>query len=284
MQIPGRDLPHAVVAVIRPLTPMTRPLAAALCAAAVLLFLPAVSAAATGGAGFALANSQNQTTAAQPGNLIVSASANGMTIAARESALLRNWLWVSGSLPASDARQTLEIQIAGPRTGGTWQQAAQTRVSSNGSYSTGWRTNQVGQFALRAVLVQPGAAAMVANGLPTISVTVYRPSIATLYGPGFYGSRTACGIVLRPRTIGVANRTLPCGTPVAIYYRGRVMTVPVIDRGPYANGANWDLTMAAGKVLGMTATETIGAIPLPRAAQQSALRSARDHQRPQTAR
>ena len=43
------------------------------------------------------------------------------------------------------------------------------------------------------------------------------------------------------------------------------MTVPVIDRGPYANGANWDLTMATGKALGMSETKIIGAAPFPSA-------------------
>jgi rare lipoprotein A (peptidoglycan hydrolase) len=87
--------------------------------------------------------------------------------------------------------------------------------------------------------------------------------LATLYGPGFYGHRTACGRRLTRNTIGVASRTLRCGTKVAVLYRGRMMTVPVIDRGPYANNADWDLTMAAGKVLGVTGTSRIGAVSLP---------------------
>ena len=95
-------------------------------------------------------------------------------------------------------------------------------------------------------------------------VTVYLPALATLYGPGFYGRRTACGVVLRRKTVGVAHRWLRCGTPVAIYYQGRTLVVPVIDRGPYANGANWDLTMSAGNALGMDGTGDIGAVSLPR--------------------
>ena len=43
-----------------------------------------------------------------------------------------------------------------------------------------------------------------------------------------------------------------------------MLIVPVIDRGPYANGADWDLTMATGQVLGMTGTASIGAVSLPR--------------------
>jgi rare lipoprotein A (peptidoglycan hydrolase) len=97
---------------------------------------------------------------------------------------------------------------------------------------------------------------------PPIGVIAYRPSIATLFGPGLYGNHTACGVPLRKPTLGVANRKLPCGTQVAIYYRGRTVIVPVIDRGPYANHANWDLTMATGRALGMNSTSTIGAMSL----------------------
>ena len=51
--------------------------------------------------------------------------------------------------------------------------------------------------------------------------------------------------------MGVANRTLRCGTLVNVSYRGRRLIVPVIDRGPYANGADWDLTTEAARVLGI---------------------------------
>jgi rare lipoprotein A (peptidoglycan hydrolase) len=36
--------------------------------------------------------------------------------------------------------------------------------------------------------------------------------------------------------------------------------VPVIDRGPFANGARWDLTMATAKALGIKETATIGTL------------------------
>jgi hypothetical protein len=97
------------------------------------------------------------------------------------------------------------------------------------------------------------------SGSPAIDVTVYKTSVATEYGPGFFGHRTACGETLSKATIGVASRTLRCGTQVAVYYNGSMLVVPVIDRGPYANGATWDLTMATGKALGVTGTATIGA-------------------------
>ena len=68
--------------------------------------------------------------------------------------------------------------------------------------------------------------------------------VASWYGPGFYGNRTACGQVYTPEIIGVAHRTLPCGTMVTIQFRGRSMTVPVIDRGPYVAGRTLDLSNA----------------------------------------
>lgn len=72
---------------------------------------------------------------------------------------------------------------------------------------------------------------------------------ATWYGPGLYGNHTACGQMLRPHTVGVAHRNLPCGTAVKFVYRGRSIVTRVIDRGPYSQGNSWDLTHAAARAL-----------------------------------
>lgn len=82
-----------------------------------------------------------------------------------------------------------------------------------------------------------------------IAFTPMRWAGATWYGPGFYGSRTACGQVLRPHTIGVAHRNLPCGTTVKFVYRGHAIVTRVIDRGPYSRGNAWDLTNGARRAL-----------------------------------
>ena len=74
--------------------------------------------------------------------------------------------------------------------------------------------------------------------------------IASWYGPGFYGNRTACGQVYTPEIIGVAHRTLRCGTMLVLEYRGRTMTVPVIDRGPYIAGRTLDLSNATRLAIG----------------------------------
>ena len=62
------------------------------------------------------------------------------------------------------------------------------------------------------------------------------------YGPGFYGRRTACGQKYTKSILGVAHKTLPCGTLVTFMWKGIVKTVPVIDRGPYVAGRQWDLS------------------------------------------
>jgi peptidoglycan lytic transglycosylase len=72
---------------------------------------------------------------------------------------------------------------------------------------------------------------------------------ATWYGPGLYGRHTACGRLLTARTLGVAHRSLPCGTPVKFLYRGRSIVTRVIDRGPYTHGNAWDLTLAVAEAL-----------------------------------
>ena len=66
------------------------------------------------------------------------------------------------------------------------------------------------------------------------------------YGPGFYGKRTACGQAYTTTIMGVAHRSLPCGTRVTFRNpsNGRTFTVPVIDRGPYVAGRQWDLSGA----------------------------------------
>ncbi|HEY5053510.1 MAG TPA: septal ring lytic transglycosylase RlpA family protein, partial [Solirubrobacterales bacterium] len=82
-----------------------------------------------------------------------------------------------------------------------------------------------------------------------IAFSAMRSAGATWYGPGFYGHETACGQVLRPGTIGVAHRNLPCGTTVKFAYEGHYLITKVIDRGPYTKGNAWDLTNGARMAL-----------------------------------
>ncbi len=72
----------------------------------------------------------------------------------------------------------------------------------------------------------------------------WRSSGSSWYGPGLYGNGTACGQTLTKGIVGVAHKTLPCGTLVEFRNptNGRVVEARVIDRGPYVSGRSWDLT------------------------------------------
>jgi hypothetical protein len=121
-------------------------------------------------------------------------------------------------------------------------------------------------IAAAGLAIAPGAASAETGGASPIAssgtagglaFTALRPAGATWYGPGLYGRHTACGQLLQPQTVGVANRDLPCGTTVKLVYRGRQLITTVIDRGPYSTGNDWDLTNGARRALGFDGADTI---------------------------
>jgi hypothetical protein len=84
---------------------------------------------------------------------------------------------------------------------------------------------------------------------------------ASWYGPGFYGNRLPCwqwlqatgkSIQYEPDTWGVAHKTLPCGTLLVLTHGANTITVPVVDRGPYVDGRELDLSPAVKAALGCT--------------------------------
>ncbi len=104
-----------------------------------------------------------------------------------------------------------------------------------------------------------GAAVPASSPAPASAPAQVVPAtgVATWFGPGLYGRETACGQTLTREVVGVANRSLPCGTLVQVTYAGRTLTVPVLDRGPYSHLASWDLTAGAAQALGVTTTVRI---------------------------
>jgi len=79
---------------------------------------------------------------------------------------------------------------------------------------------------------------------------------ASWYGPGFYGSRTANGEVLRPGTLTAAHRTLAFGTKVRVTNldNGRSTIVRINDRGPFHGNRVIDLAHGAASQLGVVAS------------------------------
>lgn len=123
-----------------------------------------------------------------------------------------------------------------------------------------WALGLLAFFALFAGVVAgaQGATGGASPFAPTASSSsggeftfgTWRYGGASWYGPGLWGNSTACGQTLRPQTMGVAHKTLPCGTTVKFVYRGRAVVTEVIDRGPYIHGRAWDLTKAVSDALG----------------------------------
>jgi hypothetical protein len=114
-------------------------------------------------------------------------------------------------------------------------------------------TGSAGRLEPGSTLHEPGAPAL--PGRPTVTQPQPAPRAVarnrwrfdpdiSWFGPGFYGSGTACGQVYTRTLMGVAHRSLPCGTLVTFRNpaNGRQATVPVIDRGPYVAGRTWDMS------------------------------------------
>ena len=75
--------------------------------------------------------------------------------------------------------------------------------------------------------------------------------VASWYGPGFFGNRTACGQTFSAEIVGVAHRTLPCGTRIQLTSpSGVTVFATVIDRGPFVAGRSLDLSAALKSSLG----------------------------------
>jgi rare lipoprotein A len=141
------------------------------------------------------------------------------------------------------------------RSGRRWPTVDRARTGRGGRFRVAWRPPRPGRYRLRVRFAGDRSAR--AAGDRTPRVHVYRGAHASWYGPGLYGNSTACGGALTPGRLGVAHRWLPCRTRVTFRYRRRSVTVPVIDRGPFAAGREWDLTAATKARLGFPDTGTV---------------------------
>ncbi len=223
---------------------------------AVVLALPASAAAGDGGSTANSGGGATYTTAPTAGGEISLTVASGA------------WLGRATRIRGRSAElagRTVAIERRRNRRSG-WVPVASVRVGDDGRFATNWTPGSEGRHQLRAL---PASASSADSGDGQTAsavkrVIVYQSVTSTWYGPGFYGNRTACGQRLSTSTLGVAHRTLPCGTKVALRVKGRSLVVPVIDRGPYADGVTYDLTRATAERLGVMRTARIGAAILSR--------------------
>jgi rare lipoprotein A len=189
---------------------------------------------------------------------VVSTQGPQVSLTARAGTMLRKLARFRGSAPASEAGRTVAIERYDDATQ-TWAVVATSAIAADGTYVARWRSDRAGEHRVRAVLASAGEA-VAAAATPELAITVHRPAVATWFGPGLYGRRTACGQRMSRTLLGVAHKRLPCGTQVAVLYRGRRITVPVVDRGPFRRGTEWDLTAGTAEALRFEHTDRIGAV------------------------
>ena len=77
--------------------------------------------------------------------------------------------------------------------------------------------------------------------------------VASYYGPGFDGKKTASGEIFDQDDMTCAHKSLPFGTKLKVIRKdnGKSVVVRVNDRGPYVDGRILDLSAAAGKKIGL---------------------------------
>jgi 3D (Asp-Asp-Asp) domain-containing protein len=92
--------------------------------------------------------------------------------------------------------------------------------------------------------------------LPTPAGKWYT-AFATPYTPTKSATTGKCGVVIGPKTEGVAHPVLPCGVKLYVEFDHRVVLTQVVDRGHTVPGHEFDVTQALAKLLGLQGTQKI---------------------------
>jgi hypothetical protein len=192
--------------------------------------LAAISIAALGGSAIAPAQADAQT-------------APTIKLKTSKHRLLGKDIKVRGLLPGAANQQ---VRVLSRKNRG-WRVADRVTTAGDGSFRTTIPARKLGRLHIRAV--GPNDARS-----ENRRVFIYRRAFASYYGPGLYGNKLACGGTLTPSTIGVAHKSLPCGTRVVFRHNGNTVQARVIDRGPYVGGREYDLTEATKRRLGFGST------------------------------
>ena len=181
-------------------------------------------------------NQPTATTAARPH---IAVGARKLDVRAGRSTAVR------GRVAPSVPGLVISLQL---RRDGRWKPIDRDRTDARGRYRLRERLERTGSTPVR-IRVSPGPG-LLSNKKRIGRLNVYRYAQASWYGPGFYGRRTGCGGTLWAGKLGVAHKSLPCGTMVTFKRGRREVRVPVIDRGPYVAGREYDLTAATAQKLG----------------------------------
>jgi hypothetical protein len=157
---------------------------------------------------------------------------------------------VRGRILPGVAGRVVRVQA---RHHGRWRTLDSARTRRGGRFTLAFTAGGVGTSALRVAFSGDGANAAARHKSGRLNV--YREGLASWYS--LNGGALACGGTMTSGTMGVANKSLPCGTMVTFRYRGRKVRVPVVDRGPYSGAREWDLTAATARALGFGGVGTV---------------------------
>lgn len=175
------------------------------------------------------------------GRLLRSKSVGGSSITVRAK--------VNG-VGRGKAHVRLSVRAAGAKH---WRVVKSANVKAGRKFNLHWTGGKPGRYMTRVSVRKFGQSDSDRTG----RAFVFRKSFASWYGPGLYGGGLACGGSLSPSTVGVAHKTLPCGTRVTFKVGSHLVTARVIDRGPYVAGRDWDLTAGLKRKLGFGSTGTV---------------------------
>ena len=125
---------------------------------------------------------------------------------------------VAGALRPSGAGRVVALQA---RRGGRWRTIDRDRTTAGGGYRLSQRLSSPMSAPARVRFAGDGANAATTEAVGRVNA--YRRAFASAYGPGLFGDPLACGGTLTPATVGVAHKTLPCGTKLTLRYHGRTV-------------------------------------------------------------
>jgi rare lipoprotein A (peptidoglycan hydrolase) len=160
---------------------------------------------------------------------------------ARRNVVVRRAVVVRGTLRPGQAGKRVRLQV---RRGHGWRTVATTRSRRGGTFRVRYTPKRIGVYRYRVAFRGDRAARRSNRSIGTFNV--YRKVLASWYGGG---GAVACAGYSMGSGLGVAHRTLPCGTKVKLRYRGRTVVARVIDRGPFVSGREYDLTAATKNAL-----------------------------------
>ncbi len=223
---------------MRPMTmSRTRLTASAAAALATIVVVPTVASSDA-----TPAKAATKASAAKPAGARKRSRAKVSIDHVRRNVTMGSSVIVTGTLTPHSKGRVVRLQ---KQAGKAWKTIDRTLTRKGGDFRLTYKPRSTGRMTLRVRF--PGDLGARPAKRSAGYVNVFRRARASWYA--LYGNRTACGQTLGYSTLGVAHKSLPCGTKLTVRYHGRSARVKVIDRGPFVGGREFDLTAATKRKL-----------------------------------